>query len=128
MLARIKKLLERNSLYIALLCTITITILSLIDLSKAPVDVGGSDKFSHTVAYFFLTLFWLYGVVKTESRNRAVIWVVLLCFIYGIIIEALQGTITAYRTASYLDILANSIGIVLAVLTFQIVERKKPLI
>ena len=86
------------------------------------------DKFLHFIAYFFLAIFWLIGVSKTKY-NQARIWsVLLLCFIYGIIIEVLQGAMTAYRTASYLDILANSVGIAVAFAVFMVLLKKKFLI
>ena len=40
-------------------------------------------------------------------------------FIYGIIIEVLQGTLTSYREADLLDTFANLTGIVIAWVFFS---------
>ncbi len=40
----------------------------------------------------------------------------ILAFIYGIIIEILQGELTTSRSADFNDVLANSIGIVIGIL------------
>ena len=124
MLKRIKNLLQDKALYFAILFTITIAILSLSKMPKEGISVPSSDKLSHLIAYFFLMLAWLYSIIKQQNFKSKVKYVVFGCFIYGIIIEVLQSAITSYRTASYLDILANSMGILLAILTFYIFEKK----
>jgi VanZ family protein len=43
---------------------------------------------------------------------------------YGIIIEVLQGTLTIYRSASLLDVLANTVGIILAMVLFKQFYKK----
>jgi VanZ family protein len=125
---RIKNLLVHNALYIAILFTVIIAILSFIKMPAKGLEVGPSDKVSHLIAYFSLTLAWLYTMIKNEKWFAQLKYAILGCFIYGIIIEVLQSTFTSYRTASYLDILANSIGIVLAVLAFHLFEKKIRLI
>ena len=125
MLKRIKLLLERNAIYIAILISISIAILSLVKIDPVAVpDFSSSDKFFHSIAYFFLMLSWLYAFYKKDSFLKNVRYLILGCIIYGIILEVLQGTTTNYRTASYLDMLANSLGVVLAVLVFHIFEKK----
>ncbi len=125
MLKHIKTLLADKALYIAILVTISIAVLSLIKFHPKEIPIlTVSDKVYHGIAYFVLMLSWLYSFYKTENFNQKIKYLILGCFIYGIIIEVLQTTITSYRTASYLDVLANSIGILLAVLTFHFSERK----
>ena len=128
MLQRIKVLLLDNAIYFALLITIAIAFLSLLKLSIPDVSIPSSDKLGHIIAYFFLTVSWLYVFVQKQEFSRFAIYSIVGCFIYGIVIEVLQTTITSYRTASYLDILANSTGIILAVLTFHLFEKKIRLI
>ena len=67
---------------------------------------------------------WLYTFLKNEKFQKNIKYLILGCLIFGIVIEILQGTITSYRTTSYLDILANSVGIGLAVLIFHFFEKK----
>jgi VanZ family protein len=129
MLVRIKNLLVKSALYIAILCTLTIAVLSLIKMpSTSGLGIPSSDKLFHGIAYFFLALSWLYALLGKTLFDSKVKYAILGCFIYGIIIELLQTAITSYRTASYLDILANSIGIALAVFLFHVFEKKIRLI
>ena len=129
MLKRIKTLLEDKAILIAISITIFIAILSLIKTDNIPLgSFSNSDKVYHAIAYFFLMLSWLYTFHKKEAFNKNVKYAILACFIYGIIIEVLQGVTTTYRTASYLDMLANGSGVVLAVLAFHLFEKKIQLI
>ncbi len=129
MLKRIKILLEDKAIFIAISITIFIAILSLIKTDNIPLgSFSNSDKVYHAIAYFFLMLSWLYTFHKKEAFNKNVKYAILACFIYGIIIEVLQGVTTTYRTASYLDMLANGSGVVLAVLAFHLFEKKIQLI
>lgn len=126
MLKHIKTLLQDKAIYIAVLVTILIAVLSLVKFQPKSMmmPIASSDKVSHSIAYYFLMLSWLYAFSKKEKFIRVIKYLISGCFIYGIIIEALQHMITSYRTASFLDILANFVGIVLAVLTFHFFERK----
>tara|TARA_R110000787_G_scaffold200643_12_gene311648 strand:+ start:4248 stop:4637 length:390 start_codon:yes stop_codon:yes gene_type:complete len=125
MLKSIKTLLEDKALFIALFITIFIAILSLAKIDPISLEpVSGSDKIYHSIAYFFLMLSWLYAFFKKETFLKKVKYIIFACFVYGIVIEVLQGVTTTYRTASYLDILANGSGVVLAVLAFHFFEKK----
>ena len=125
MLKPIKSLLEDNAVYIAVFFTISITIGSLVKSDFIVVkSISVSDKTYHLIAYFLLMLSWLYVFCKKETFQKNVKYVILGCIIFGIIIEILQGVITSYRTASYLDIVANTIGVLLAVLIFHVFEKK----
>ena len=124
MLTRIKNLLHNYAIYFAVLTTVSIGVLSLIKMPEEGIPIASSDKFLHTVAYFFLMLTWLYSFSKKEHFYKIVKYIVLGSFIYGIVLEVLQDAFTSYRTGSYLDILANSLGIVLAVLAFHLFEKK----
>ena len=125
MLKPIKSLLEDNAIYIAIFFTISITIGSLVNSDFIVVKfISVSDKAYHLIAYFLLMLSWLYVFCKKETLQRNVKYIILGCIIFGIIIEILQGVITSYRTASYLDIVANTIGVLLAVVIFHVFEKK----
>ena len=125
MLKPIKNLLEDNAIYIAIFFTISITIGSLVKSDFIVVkSISVSDKAYHLIAYFLLMLSWLYVFCKKETLQRNVKYIILGCIIFGIIIEILQGVITSYRTASYLDIVANTIGVLLAVVIFHVFEKK----
>lgn len=125
MLKPIKSLLENNAIFIAVFITISILFGSLVKSEFIVVEsISVSDKTYHLIAYFLLMLSWLYAFFKEKKFQEYVKYIILGCFIFGIIIEILQGVVTSYRTASYLDILANTIGVLLAVVIFHVFEKK----
>jgi VanZ family protein len=67
------------------------------------------DKLEHAGAYFLLTM-WLEGIL--ERRRYAVAVVVAL--LLGIGLEIAQGLLTATRQADFSDLIANALGILLA--------------
>lgn len=121
----IKTLLKDNSLYISIAITILITLLSLVKMEpKLIVEVSNLDKIQHTFAYMILTISWL---VSRDVKFNATPYLVVLmgCLVFGIIIEVLQGRLTTYRSASLLDVVANSLGIALGFIVFKAFKRKK---
>lgn len=123
MLKIIKTLLKDNILYIAIIITFIIAYLSLIKVGKQPITVKYLDKIEHGIAYATLALSWLLAL-----KNKVKIATIIIgCIIYGTIIEVLQGTITNYRTADFYDIIANSIGILIALLIFKVFFEKNKL-
>ncbi len=123
MLKPIKNLLVDNAIYLAIIITISITILSLIKDDNLSIS-SESDKINHLIAYFCLTFSWLYAFSKKKTFHKKIKYIILACIIFGIIIEVVQGTATSHRTASFLDIVANTIGVVFAVLAFHLFEKK----
>lgn len=121
MLRRIKKLLEHNALTLAVIATIIVAFLSLSSVPK--LDLGfklkSSDKYLHALAYFTLSSVWYFALHEKLKKLSFKIFVISVLIIYGIILEALQGGLTNYRTADFFDILANILGIVIATLFFD---------
>lgn len=84
-------------------------------LCLSPVDQQPSihiwDKAAHTLAYIGFS-----GLSCICTINRSNYYGALLAFFfYGILIEIIQGVI-GYRSFSYLDMFANSTGIILGLL------------
>lgn len=121
----IKTLLKDNSVYISIAITVLITILSLVKMEqKSVVDISNLDKIQHTFAYMVLAISWL--VSRDVKFSATPYFVVLLsCLAFGIIIEVLQGRLTTYRSASLLDVVANSLGIALGFIVFKTFKGKK---
>jgi len=120
--------LERKLyLFVAIFLTIVITIGSLITLEeviKLP-SVQFSDKLLHTSAYFVLTLSWLLATIDKTLRQKKTILIVFFVFMYGIIIEVLQGALTTCRQADLYDMFANLGGVVIAWLFFTLFFSRK---
>ncbi|WP_367274559.1 VanZ family protein [uncultured Lutibacter sp.] len=118
----IKNLLERKLyFFVAIYFTIVITIGSLISINsiiKLP-SVNYLDKFLHILAYFLLTLSWLFALKKSFKLKKKFVLLIIVIFIYGIIIEVLQGSFTNYRQADIYDMFANLGGILIAYVFFN---------
>lgn len=128
MLKNTKSLLAANiALLLAIAYTIAITVLSLIQLGDLSIgDFSPTDKLLHAGASFILAILWmLYYLLKTE-RDRNYMWVFvkisLIVIAFGIFIEVLQGTLTGYRQPDTEDVLANCLGVLLALLLFIVFQ------
>ena len=104
---------------IACLYTFLITWLSLTQLGKISLgDFNPTDKMMHAAAYFILGLVWMFYILIKKPQdfnfNRVVFYISLAVIAFGMLIEVLQGTLTEYRTPDWADILANTIGVLIA--------------
>lgn len=123
MLKLIKKLLERNSLFFAIASSFIVLVLSLISMKGVPnVSLSYADKIEHFLAYGTITFFWLLSrqLGKIKVSFYGLIFAIL---IYSAIIELLQAFLTTHRTGDGLDLIANSIGIVVGCLIFKLLNR-----
>lgn len=116
----ILKLLKARLLFLipALVYTFAIIYLSLINLADTPVpELGISDKIMHGGAYFGLGLLWLFFAIYNYDHNKLFSKILIVCSaatVFGIFIEVLQDRLTSYRELDFFDILANSIGVIIA--------------
>ncbi|MDT8414740.1 MAG: VanZ family protein [Flavobacteriaceae bacterium] len=95
-----------------------LTVLSLVPVKipdqKLP---SNSDKWVHVFFYFVLTILVYFNLIqrlKKKPQHILIIFAIGLSVVYGIIIEVLQVALTNYRSADFLDILANISGSLLA--------------
>ena len=121
MLKHIKSLFRDNFFIIAIGITLFIAYLSLIKTPKVVLVYSVNDKIYHIIAYFILTICWLFSFFKKPSLKYSI---VVFCLLFGIIIELMQSSLTSYRTGDYKDILANIIGVFLGLITFNLVLKK----
>jgi hypothetical protein len=118
----IKSLFKDNLFIIAIGITISIAYLCLMKMPEGGVSsFGNIDKLYHTTAYFTLSILWLFSFYKKPNLKYIIIS---LCIVYGIIIEVLQATVTTYRSGDFKDILANTLGVCLGLLVFNIIFKK----
>jgi len=120
MLIAIKKLLERNAYIISFALTAIIIYLSLSPLENLPIKISVSDKILHALAYVFLTLSWFFAVKKSHQETKSKLLIIVAIFIFGVIMEVLQEKLTANRTMDYQDVIANTVGILLALSSFNL--------
>ncbi|UYW00763.1 VanZ family protein [Flavobacterium agricola] len=77
-------------------------------------------KYYIPVFIFFLVLFWLiYFQPNKQSLKKVNSKVAISAFCLGVFIEFLQATLTTSRFADVYDVLANTVGIVLALVAYQ---------
>ena len=86
-----------------------IIFLSLWPKPPQPFEFEQSDKLSHVIAYMILML-WFANIYPRRSSQ---LQLSLGFFVMGVCLEFLQG-MTEYRTFAYADMLANGLGILLA--------------
>lgn len=121
MLRDIKKLLERNALIIAIVATVFLAILSLSAVPKLNLGLGikAGDKYLHFIAYFGLSLMWYFALKDRINQKIFKIFVPLGLIFYGIILEGLQSGLTTYRTGDVYDAIANTAGVIVALILFN---------
>ncbi|MFC6859795.1 VanZ family protein [Zunongwangia atlantica] len=111
------------------LYTATLTFFSLYKITPE-ITVGDfslGDKVLHTSAYFVLFLVWKISFfLKAEnnlSYKSTILKISVACTGFGMLIEVLQGTLTSYRQPDWLDVIANSTGVLTASILFLIFKR-----
>lgn len=82
--------------------------LSLAPNPPSPLTFENSDKYEHSFAYFTLS-FWLCQIYPS-ARSRALVIIALVGL--GVGLEYVQGW-TGYRTFDVMDMLADSVGVLL---------------
>lgn len=86
------------------------------------------DKFVHAGIFFVLAVLMIRGFVlqtrfyKLQQFSKLITF--LICVTYGGLLEIMQGTLFADRSASLLDFIANSFGVIMGVATYSIVEQR----
>lgn len=119
-------MLKRLVLIATLGYIIALATVSLIRLNNLP-DVGVSfgDKIFHFLAYALLTTLCFSTLFLTFSleKKRAILIAVIFSVIFGILIEVLQDTMTDFRALDVYDVLANSLGALLAFLILFFINR-----
>jgi len=111
-----------------------LTVAAIIILSLAPLqdmpDLPGVkflDKWTHFVMYggLCLVIWWEYlRQHKTTDWKRASVGVVLLPILLGGLLELAQDYLTTYRNGEWMDFVADSMGVLLAlVIVYPILSR-----
>lgn len=109
-------------LFLAITYSLLVLLVSLVKIKKeVDIKVPQFDKLVHFGIYFVFTIIWFAcfynysksGVVK--NLIKAAIW----GLGFGVVVEILQSLNPNARSGDVLDVLANSIGIIVAVLIIK---------
>lgn len=106
--------------------TVIITFLSLISLEGAPkFGFSFADKLAHGLVYFIFAIVWFFsfskGITNGFFRKNAIIASTVFAILYGICVEIMQETLVSNRQGDWQDVLANTIGTLLAILLIKCV-------
>ena len=105
--------------------TILLTMASLMHLKDVP-SLGSTfdDKIFHLMAYFIFTLL-VFNYCASKNYANAILVSAIVTITYGIVIEVLQYVLTTHRTLDIYDIMANTLGTLLAVLALKYLIKTK---
>jgi VanZ family protein len=125
----IKRLSEAKYISpIAIIFTLLVTAVFLLPANNVPkVNLPLLDKLVHVFIHCVLSLLWLWYFFTADKYHiltKNVFVILLVCFCYGVLIEALQHWFTRSRTFDLFDIVANGIGSFLGLFTFWIIQKK----
>jgi VanZ family protein len=83
---------------------------------KAPrfLDIPNIDKIVHFGMYFTLMFVIVYERRYISEKKRNIYLLGLIPFIYGLVMELIQGLFTKSRNADLFDVLFNTLGIAAA--------------
>lgn len=110
--------IKRYSL--GLLVIVVITYLSLMHVPEIPEveDVPLIDKWTHMVMYATLTLaIWIQYLKSHKQINKIKLSVIgiIVPITWGGLMELAQAYLTTYRSGDWMDFVANSIGVLIAI-------------
>jgi hypothetical protein len=80
------------------------------------LDALGWDKGVHLMMFFALTFSWR---IHQWWSQRYALWWIIGMLVFAFAMEIMQATMTTYRSGEWWDILADSTGIMLAMLYFK---------
>ena len=116
-------MLKKWSLILVIGYATALTIGSLINTGGMP-ELGSSydDKIYHFIAYSMFTIL-AYNYFSYKQKKHKIVYAAVFVIVYGIVIEVLQHVLTSNRTLDAYDVLANSLGVLLAVIALVIRKR-----
>jgi VanZ family protein len=91
------------------------------------INIPHFDKIVHFILFFVLTILLVseFNKLNLEKKTLSIayLWSAFISICYGVAIEALQHFVFASRSASLWDVLANSLGVLFAILVYRYVNR-----
>ena len=121
----IKSLLESKQLLVnSIIYSVFITIIFLIPTNEMP-ELSNFlipiDKIIHVFIFMALTFLWLSYVNSFLNNTKPIVlfFILVVCLIYGILIEVTQELYVSSRGAEVLDVIADLVGTGLGLLFFR---------
>lgn len=118
--------------WLAVLWNVVVVILSLVPSSDLPdleLDlIPHADKIVHFVMYVLLTFLYLQQNQKEGTGKSKIMWLiltVLYAFFTGFFLELIQNSFLIGRNFDIFDVLANTAGILVAVVFYKMFHHLK---
>ena len=121
----IKSLLEsKYLLFICIIYSVFITVVFLMPAKEIPKLFNfyiQIDKLIHVFIFLILSFLWLLFVnnLSNDSKPVVLLLIMVVCLIYGILIEVTQELYVSSRGAEVLDVIADLVGTGLGLLFFR---------
>ena len=121
----IKSLLEsKQLLVISIIYSVFITIIFLIPTNEMP-ELSNFlipiDKIIHVFIFLALTFLWLSYINSLLNNTKPIVlfFILVVCLLYGILIEVIQEFYVSSREAEVFDVIADLLGVSLGLLFFR---------
>ena len=121
----IKSLLEsKQLLVISIIYSVFITIIFLIPTNEMPKLLHfliPIDKIIHVFIFLALTFLWLSYINSLLNNTKPIVlfFILVVCLLYGILIEVIQEFYVSSREVEFFDIIADLLGVSLGLLFFR---------
>ena len=86
------------------------------------LNIDHFDKIVHFSMYFALMSVILFESRKTALKINSILLLALYPFLYGILLEILQATVTTTRYGSIYDAIFNTLGIILSIAFWYVIR------
>ncbi len=119
-------MLKKYALIIAVFYSAALATVSLIKINNLPeVGISFADKIFHFFVYSVLAFLWFntFFFKFKYQKIKAIIFAALFSIAFGIIIEVLQGSVTASRHTDVYDAIANTFGVLITVVILLINKK-----
>lgn len=114
---------KQKWLFIAILYTIFVLVVSLVKFDKTPkLSISNTDKIVHFGIYFVFTIVWFMCFIDgkvLKSVTKSIAKAAGLAFVFGVLIEFLQHINPIARSGDIKDVIANTLGIIVAILVLN---------
>lgn len=103
------------------LMVFVVVLFSLLPQEQNFVQMPFSDKLVHFSTYFILT----FVALLSSTKKHSLFMILAIQILIGICVEGAQSFVPG-RTPEFLDILANSLGVLLGTLLYFLFRKIKP--
>ena len=95
-------------------------------IGKLGLNIKNSDKLLHLLFYLLLSMSIYWGFIRQKTifkKNTVHAYSLIIPFIMGALVEFVQGNFIQSRQGEIEDMAANTLGIIIGFLIYQIYQR-----